>query len=115
MLLIFGGAVLVLLFVALVATLLVKRLTDKARVAICTTIYTLLFTPSFAPATIVVVPMPFGVMLGAGVFGGAPNEIAELLYLFWWWHLPAFIITGLISYKIAIKIVGYSNVHHRNT
>ena len=115
MLLIFGVAVVILLCVALVATLLVKQLLEKGRVEICTAIYTLLFTPSWAPATIVVVPMPFGVMLGVGMFSGAPNEIIDLLLLFWWWHLPAFTITALISFKVATKILGASNVHPGNT
>ncbi|MBQ0779638.1 MAG: hypothetical protein KBT79_02405 [Thalassolituus oleivorans] len=115
MLLILGGAVVVLLSVALVATLLVKQLPGEHRVTVCTAIYTLLFTPSWAPATIVAVPMPFGVMLGVGALTGAPNEIVDLLWFFWWWHLPAFIITGLISYKVATKLVGVSNVHPSDT
>ncbi|WP_064792103.1 hypothetical protein [Shewanella woodyi] len=115
MLLIFVGAILCLLCVAVVATLLAKQLPETMRVRFSTVIYTLLFTPSWAPATIVVVPIPFGVMLGVGALTGALNEILDLLLLFWWWHLPAFIVTGFISYKVASKVFGVSNVQSSHT
>ena len=106
MLIIFLEAMGVLLIVATAATLLARFLPARKRVLFCSVVYTLLFTPSWAPATIVMVPIPFGVMLGVGAVTGAPNEILDLLLVLWWWHTPAFLITGFVSSKVAKKLVG---------
>lgn len=115
MLIIFLEAMGVLLLVATAATLLARFLPAEKRVLFCSVVYTLLFTPSWAPATIVMVPIPFGVMLGVGAVTGAPNEILDLLLVLWWWHIPAFFITGFVSIKVAKKLVGTSSVKESHT
>jgi uncharacterized membrane protein len=114
-LIIFFEAMVVLLLVATAATLLARFLPAGKKVLFCSVVYTLLFTPSWAPATIVMVPIPFGLILGFGAVIGAPNEILDLLLVFWWWHIPAFFITGFVSRKVAKKLVGTSSVKERHT
>lgn len=115
MLIIFLEAMAVLLLFATAATLLARFFPEEKRVLFCSVVYTLLFTPSWAPATIVMVPIPFGVMLGVGAATGAPNEILDLLLVLWWWHIPAFFITGFVSRKVAKKLVGPSSVKESHT
>ena len=115
MLIIFLEAMGILLLVATAATLLARFLPAEKRVLFCSVVYALLFTPSLAPATIVMVPIPFGVMLGVGAVTGAPNEILDLLLVLWWWHIPAFFITGFVSRKVAKKLVGTSSVKESHT
>lgn len=115
MLIIFLEAMGILLLVATAATLLARFLPAEKRVLFCSVVYTLLFTPSWAPATIVMVPIPFGVMLGVSAVTGAPNEILDLLLVLWWWHIPAFFITGFVSRKVAKKLVSTSSVKESHT
>jgi len=107
-------ATIVFLATAFVLTLLAKTLPIHMRVPFCTLVYTLLFTPSvFVGGTgagggvFLALPIPFGghiifLLTGDTEFGGIVNLILET----WFWHIPAFIIIGLISYKLARKFVG---------
>lgn len=102
--------VLFMLGIAAIVTHVAARLPAKNRVKFCTVLYTLLLTPSWAPATIVAIPVPFGAILGMGLIIGAPLEVLDILLSSWWWHLPAFVLTSFISHKVATKFLGTSSV-----
>ena len=96
-----------LLFVGLVALLvpLIRKLPVPSQAIAFTIVCTLLLTPSWGPATIVAVPVPFGALLAIGVFGGALHELPALVALFWKWHIVAFPVTAAICYLIGSKIL----------
>ena len=83
----------------------VRRMPIKARLPVFVSVAVLLATPSWAPATIVAVPIPFGVLFFGSFFGGFIHELPELLLVFWWWHLIAFPLVGLISYFVGRKVL----------
>ena len=63
-------------------------------------LFSLLLTPSLAPATINVIPVPFGYHIGVAIFAGAQLELIALLFFFGWWHLIAFPLTALVGFAI---------------
>ncbi len=100
-----------IIFIFLVAILFllaviagITRLSDrKIRPIVFATLSMLLLTPSFAPATVVVVPVPFGVILAIGIFSGAIQEVPSLVSLFWQWHIVVFPLTWGVSYLLYIS------------
>lgn len=98
----FTGLGFVLLLILCFGTA-IKFLPKKYQLATFTLVATLLLTPSWAPATIVAVPIPFGALLCFGLFSGALHELFNLILLFWWWHLIAFPVTGILVYLLAKK------------
>ena len=66
---------------------------------------TILCAPSFAPATIVAVPMPYGLILIISVFFGAMNESFGIAIHFWKWHLISFFITASLI-LLGLRLVG---------
>ena len=57
-------------------------------------------TPSFAPATIALVMVPFGLLVALGLFSGDVGELGALVGVFWIWHLIAFPTTFFATYAI---------------
>ncbi|MFK7794308.1 MAG: hypothetical protein AB8B89_03055 [Gammaproteobacteria bacterium] len=64
----------------------------------------LLLTPSWGPATIVYIPIPFGMLLSIGIFSGELQELFDLVALYGWWHCIAFSITGILSWLISRRL-----------
>lgn len=95
--------------IVLGAVFLGFKLPSKFRIGFFTTIFTLMLTPSWAPATIVAIPLPFGYLLGASLFGGFIRELPPLVLLFWWWHIIAFPLTALLGQKIGKRIYNSTN------
>lgn len=99
------GAFLIMLPIIFIATLAIKLLPGKIRLPVFIALVMLLITPSLAPATIVVIPMPFGVLFFSGISGGFINELPSLLFTFWVWHIIAFPLTGFFGYYIGKKVL----------
>jgi len=81
-----------------------KFLPENSRIPVTVVIFTITLTPSWGPATIVAVPVPFGIILGVGVIGMAMDEVVDLLLLFWWWHIVAFPVTAYVGLFLARTI-----------
>lgn len=86
----------------------------KFRPVVFATLSMVLLTPSFAPATVVVVPVPFGVILAIGVFAGAVHEIPGLVSLFWQWHMFAFPTTWVAFYLLYLLGIKYARNKLKN-
>jgi hypothetical protein len=84
-----------------VISLLTRRLAYSLRVTILVIIATLLLTPSFGPATITFVMVPFGLLFGITLFSGAWLDLAGLVGHFPIWHIIAFTGTAVVSYVVA--------------
>lgn len=87
------------------ATLVMLKLPEPWRVGSFVVIATLLLTPSWVPATMVALPVPFGFLVIAGLFGGFIQELPELVVTFGKWHAVAFPVMALASYMFAKKVV----------
>ena len=61
---------------------------------------TLLLTPSWGPATITVVLVPFGLLFFVALFTWSWGELAALMGLFPLWHAIAFPVTALVAYLV---------------
>ena len=103
---------LVLFYLALAALMLiplfivwlaVRRVPDPQRTRILITVATLLFTPSWAPATITVVLVPFGFLFFGTVCTWSWSELLALVQLFPLWHAIAFPVTALLFYFVIRK------------
>lgn len=99
---IFFGGLIFILFLLLCLGALIKFLPYKFQRLAFVVAAMLLLTPSWGPATIVAVPLPFGVLLCIGLFSGALHELPSLFALFVWWHVIAFTVTGLLSWLASI-------------
>jgi hypothetical protein len=74
-----------------------KRMPDSQRSLILVAAATLLLTPSWGPATITVVLVPFGFLFIVTLFTWSWSELAGLVSLFPLWHAIAFPATAMIS------------------
>jgi hypothetical protein len=77
---------------------LVRRLSPGIRTAAIVLTATLLLTPGWGPATITVVPIPFGVLLGITVFTFHWNELKDVIRLAPAWYSVAFPVTAALAY-----------------
>jgi hypothetical protein len=84
---------------------LVRRLSIVLRIISLVLTATLLFTPSWGPATITAVPVPFGFLLGAALFSGAWSEIIGMVTMFPVWHAVAFPATAAVFYLIVRRLL----------
>ena len=88
----------------LTAVLVIGFMTRRLHPAICTSVIvlssTLLLTPSFGPATIAVVPAPFGYLLLATVLGDGWGSLVAWVMTYSFWHAIAFPVTALVTYLI---------------
>jgi hypothetical protein len=78
---------------------LVRRLSPWLRTTAFLSTATPLLTPGWAPATITVVPIPFGALLGVAVFTFRWDELTDVVQLAppsWYWF--AFPATAVIVY-----------------
>ena len=66
---------------------------------------TLLLTPSWGPATIAFIPMPFGLIFFITLFTWSWGGLLQLVDLAPIWHSLAFPITALIAYAVGRKII----------
>ena len=82
---------------------MVKRMPDSQRTIILVATATLLLTPSWGPATITVVLVPFGLLFLVTLFTWSWGELAALVSLFPLWHAIAFPVTAFISYVVIRK------------
>lgn len=82
---------------------MVRRMSDPARSVILVVTATLLLTPTWGPATITVVLVPFGFLFTVTLFTWSWGELAGLVSLFPLWHAIAFPITAFISYYLIRK------------
>ncbi|MCP5433287.1 MAG: hypothetical protein H6923_08470 [Alphaproteobacteria bacterium] len=65
----------------------------------------LVVMPVLGPATIVAVPVPMGLVLGAALAAGEPLELFDLLAAFWWFSLPSLLATLAASSWLAWRFV----------
>jgi hypothetical protein len=77
---------------------LVRRLSPGMRTAAVVLTATLLLTPGWGPATITVVPIPFGALLGVAAFTFRWNELTDVVRLAPSWYLVAFPATAVLAY-----------------
>jgi len=90
---------------------LVRKLSPGLRTTAFLLTATLLFTPGWAPATITVVPIPFGALLGVAVFTFRWNELRDVVLLappsWYWFAFPAtaflvYVFRKLMIYNFAL-------------
>jgi hypothetical protein len=60
----------------------------------------LILTPSWSPATIVIVPVPLGFLLSITIFTGEWTDLAKWIALFPLWHAIALPATAIVSYIV---------------
>ena len=87
-----------------------QRLARDHRIALVVLGATLLLTPAPGPATIVVVPVPLGLLLGGAVFTGSWMELASLIRSFPVWFAAAILITAGVSYFVARKLLSNTSL-----
>lgn len=68
-------------------------------------IFTLLFTPSVGPATIVAVPVPLGFLIIVGLVFGGISEVPSLIFKFWEWYLMAILVTSVLAIIIGKRLL----------
>ena len=93
----------------------IEKFPSKKRIPIYTTVFTLVFTPSLAPATIVAIPLPFGIIILIGFLAGAPHEIPSLVSTFWQWHAVSFSMTAIVGFLLAKRRFNKSVAHESLT
>ena len=86
------------LIAVLVLSLISRRLRPTVHTSLIALSSVLLLTPSLGPATIAVVPTPFGYLLLATVMGDGWGELMNWLMQYPLWHALAFPATALIAY-----------------
>lgn len=84
---------------------IVRRLPTVPRIISLVLTATLILPPSLGPATITVVPIPFGFLLVVAVFSGEWRGVIELLAMFPVWHAIAFPATATASYLIVRRLL----------
>jgi hypothetical protein len=86
--------------VVLALGFMTRRLRPAARTPLIVISSVLLLTPSFGPATIAVVPAPFGYLLLATILGDGWRALIAWVMQYPLWHAIAFPVTALIAYLI---------------
>lgn len=88
----------------LAAWFAVRRMPDPRRSLVVVVVATLLLTPSFGPATIAAVPVPFGILFLATLFTWSWGELANWVLMFPLWHVVAFPATACVAYFLVRKL-----------
>jgi hypothetical protein len=83
----------------------IKRMAHAQKTFILVAMATLLLTPSWGPATIAVVPVPFGVLFFLTLMTWSWNELGSWLAMFPVWHAMAFPATACASYLLIQKLL----------
>lgn len=82
----------------------VRGMPGARRALILVGVATLLFTPSWGSATIVVVPVPFGMLFFTSLLTWSWNDLAKWLCIFPVWHAIAFPTTACVAYFIIQRL-----------
>ena len=98
------GLFILAVVISVAAAVPILLLPPQYRPLVFALVFALVATPSWAPATIVAVPVPFGFLLVMAVAGNALHEIPVLLAMFWEWHLVAFALVFGVSYLVYARI-----------
>jgi hypothetical protein len=75
-----------------------KRMTHSRRSLVLVVVATLLLSPSWGPASIVVIPVPFGTLFLTALLTWSWGELANWVGMFPLWHAIAFPATACVSY-----------------
>jgi hypothetical protein len=103
MLLVYLGLTAIMFVAVLAVWFAARRMPDSRRSLVLVVVATLLLTPSWGPATIVVVPVPFGIALLTTLMTWSWSELARWLGMFPLWHAIAFPATACVSYVVVRK------------
>jgi hypothetical protein len=97
---VFLQLVLLLLFVPILwgISRLARNRSPRERTVLIVSCATLLLTPGWGPATITMVPVPFGLLLGITIFSGHLNDAADVVLVAPRWYAIAFPVTALVVY-----------------
>lgn len=82
-----------------------KRMRAAPGRAVLVVASTLLLTPSWGPATITWVTVPFGMPLAFAVLDWHFDSLWEMIGLFPRWHAVAFPVTAVLAYLVARKLL----------
>lgn len=82
-----------------------KRMSDSRRTLVLIVVVTLLLTPSWGPATIVVIPVPFGTLFFTALLTWSWGELARWVGMFPLWHAIAFPATACGSFILIRKLL----------
>jgi hypothetical protein len=78
-----------------------RRMAPIPRIGVFVASATLVLTPSWGPATIVMVPVPFGLHVVLALAHGELRDLASLIADYSIWHAIAFPATATLSYVLA--------------
>ena len=81
---------------------LLRKRSPSTRTAVLVPLATLFFTPGWAPATIAIVPVPFGLLFGVAAISFRWGELAGVMRLAptHYWYFIAFPVTAVIVYGL---------------
>lgn len=82
-----------------------RRMRDSRRSFVLVVVATLLFTPSWGPATIVVVPVPFGILFLTALLTWTWGDLARWVAMFPLWHAVAFPLIACVSFYLVRKLL----------
>lgn len=88
------------LLVVLTLGLLLRHVSPAIRMTLLMVASVLLLTPSLGPATIAVVPAPFGYLLISTAVSGSWQDLARWIMAYPLWHAVSFPATAVVSYSI---------------
>jgi hypothetical protein len=88
------------LLVVLTIGFLLRRMGPAIRTPLLVAASVLLLTPSLGPATIAVVPAPFGYLLIPTAINGSWPDLAKWVMTYPLWHAISFPVTAVVSYAI---------------
>jgi hypothetical protein len=71
--------------------------------------FALILTPAWAPATIAEIPLPLGVLITAGVFGGFLSDLVTLVEIHPVWYLVTMPSTFVIGFLVGLLLVKDEN------
>lgn len=81
-----------------------RAMRESRRSLVLVVVATALFAPSWGPATIVVVPVPFGILFLTTLLTWTWGELAKWVTMFPLWHAIAFPATACLSYLLIRKL-----------
>lgn len=82
-----------------------SRMRSSQRSFVVVIVATLLLAPSWGPATIVVVPVPFGVLFFTALWTWTWGGLLKWVTMFPLWHAIAFPATAFLSHFLVRKLL----------
>lgn len=82
-----------------------RRMRDSRRSLLLVVVATLLLAPSWGPATIVVVPVPFGILFLSTLWTWNWGELARWVAMFPLWHAIFFPATACLCFLLIRKLL----------